>query len=40
MIGVVDKGRAEDIVDLNFSKAFDTVFHKICIEKLKKYGLN
>ncbi|GAB0209103.1 mitochondrial enolase superfamily member 1 [Grus japonensis] len=36
MTGLVDEGRAVDIVYLDFSKAFDTVSHKILIDKL--YG--
>ncbi|KAK4830628.1 hypothetical protein QYF61_012453 [Mycteria americana] len=38
--GLIDEGRAMDIVYLDFSKAFNTVFHKICIEELMKYGLD
>jgi len=32
--GLVDEGRAVDIVHLDFSKAFQTVSHKFLIEKL------
>ena len=39
MTSLVDEGRAVDIVYLEFNKAFDTVFQKILIEKLLKYGL-
>ncbi|KAK4806176.1 hypothetical protein QYF61_001099 [Mycteria americana] len=39
MTGLVDEGRAVDIVYLDFRKAFDTVSPKILIEKLMKYGL-
>ncbi|GAB0192436.1 mitochondrial enolase superfamily member 1 [Grus japonensis] len=40
MTGWVDEGRAVDDVYLNFSKAFDTVFHNILIGKLRKCGLD
>ncbi|PKU44218.1 rna-directed dna polymerase from mobile element jockey-like [Limosa lapponica baueri] len=38
--GWVDEGRAVDVVYLNFSKAFDTVFCNILIGKLRKCGLD
>ncbi|PKU49579.1 rna-directed dna polymerase from mobile element jockey- hypothetical protein [Limosa lapponica baueri] len=34
--GLVDEERAMDIVCLYFSKAFDTVFHKVLLEKITK----
>ena len=34
MTGLVDEGRAVDIVYLNFSKAFYTVSHETLIENL------
>ena len=37
MIGLVDEGRAVDVVYLNCSKAFSAVVHNILIEKLMKY---
>ncbi|GAB0204001.1 mitochondrial enolase superfamily member 1 [Grus japonensis] len=40
MTGLVDEGTAVDIEYLDFRKAFDTVSHKILIEKLMKYGLD
>ncbi|GAB0206675.1 mitochondrial enolase superfamily member 1 [Grus japonensis] len=40
MSGLVDEGRAVDIVLLDFRKAFDPVSHKILIEKLLMYGLD
>ncbi|GAB0207649.1 mitochondrial enolase superfamily member 1 [Grus japonensis] len=40
MTGLVDEGRAVDIVYLDFRKAFDTVSPKIFIDKLLKYGLD
>jgi len=39
MTGLVDEGRAVDIVDLDFCKAFGTISHKILTEMLMKYGL-
>jgi len=38
MTGWVDEGRAVDVVYLDFSKAFDTVSHKILIGKPRKCG--
>jgi len=40
MTSWVDEGRAVDVVYLNFSKAFGTVFHHILIGNLRKYGLD
>jgi len=34
------EGRAMDILCLDFSKAFDTIFHKVFTEKLLLYGLH
>jgi len=40
MTALVDEEREMDIVYLDFSKTFDTVFHNILIGKLYKCGLN
>lgn len=40
MIGPVDEERAANIVYLNFSKTFDTFFHKILTEKVLLYELD
>jgi len=40
MTGWVDEGRAVDVVYLDFSKAFDTVFYNILLGKLRKCGLD
>lgn len=39
MTGLVDKGQGVDIPHVDLSKAFDTVSHKILIDKLMKYGV-
>lgn len=37
MTGLVDEGRTVDISYLDFRKVFDTIFHKILMEKLLMY---
>lgn len=37
---LVDEGQAVDAIYLGFSKAFDTVSHRILLEKLAAGGLN
>lgn len=38
--GFLDEGRAVDVVYLNSSKAFSTVFCNILVDKLMKCGLD
>ena len=40
MTHFVDEGKADDVVYLDFSKAFDTVPHNIRMEKLAAHGLD
>ncbi|RMC12738.1 hypothetical protein DUI87_10263 [Hirundo rustica rustica] len=36
---LLDEGKAVDVVYLDFSKAFDTVFHGILMEKVASHGV-
>lgn len=36
----MDQGKVVDVIHLHFSKAFDSVFHSIPLQKLAAHGLD
>jgi len=38
--GLVDKGRATDVMHLLISKAFDSVLHNILISQMERHGFD
>jgi len=40
MICLEDEGKAVDVINLDFSKAVDTISHSILLEKLAVHGLD
>jgi len=37
---LMDEGKVVDVVYLDFSKVFDTIYHSILLEKLAAHGLD